>query len=127
MEYKLMKTHTTQGYEILKEIQNELKDNVFLELGINIARYHHEWWNGEGYPTKIKGTNIPMEARIVAVVDVYDALISERPYKNAFSKEKSIQLIKEGIGTQFDPMIARIMIDLATESNDEELFGISEE
>lgn len=125
-EYELMKTHTTTGFSILKEISDEIKNNVFLELGMNIARYHHEWWNGNGYPTKIKNTDIPLEARIVAVVDVYDALISERPYKSAFSKEKSIQLIKEGLGKQFDPVIGQLMIDLAVQSNDEELFGFIE-
>lgn len=68
-----------------------------------MALYHHERWDGKGYPTGKKGTDIPLCARIMSIVDVYDALTSERPYKKPFSHEKSMALIVEGRGTQFDP------------------------
>jgi putative two-component system response regulator len=74
-------------------------------MGIVIARHHHERWDGKGYPDGLKGEDIPLSARIMAVVDVYDALVSERSYKKALSHEESCQYILAGSGTQFDPLV----------------------
>lgn len=110
-EFEVIKTHTTKGYDMLKEIKKDYSDNMFISLGLQISKSHHEKWDGSGYPEGLKGKKIPLAARIVAVVDVYDALMSERPYKPAFSKEKSLEIIKEGIGNHFDPIISKIFIE----------------
>ena len=75
-----------------------------------MAGTHHERWDGSGYPRNIAGTDIPLEGRLMALVDVYDALISKRPYKEAFSPEKAVQILKEGSGTQFDPCLVDVFI-----------------
>jgi response regulator RpfG family c-di-GMP phosphodiesterase len=111
-EFEIIKTHTTKGYDMLKEIEKDYNDNMFISLGLQISKSHHEKWDGTGYPEGLKGKKIPLAARIVAVVDVYDALVSERPYKPAFSKEKSLCIIKEGIGNHFDPAISKRFIKL---------------
>jgi hypothetical protein len=110
-EFEVIKTHTTKGYEMLKEIEKDFDNNMFISLGLQISKSHHERWDGKGYPEGLKGNEIPLAARIVAIVDVYDALISERPYKPAFSKEKSLKIIEEGVGNHFDPVISKIFID----------------
>lgn len=104
-EFEIMKTHTTIGFDTLSEVHTKFGDNSFIDMGKVIARSHHERWDGNGYPDKLKGDEIPLSARIMALADVYDALTSERVYKKAFSQEESIRIIKEGSGTQFDPAI----------------------
>lgn len=111
-EFDVIKTHTTKGYNMLKEIEKDYDDNMFISLGLQISKSHHERWDGGGYPEGLKENEIPLAARIVAVVDVYDALISERPYKPAFSKEKSIEIIEQGVGNHFDPMVSKAFIGL---------------
>jgi putative two-component system response regulator len=117
-EFEIIKTHTTKGYEMLKEIEKDYNDNMFISLGLQISKSHHEKWDGTGYPEGLKGKKIPLAARIVAVVDVYDALISERPYKPAFSKEKSLKIVEEGIGSHFDPIISKTFIKLMLDFKD---------
>jgi putative two-component system response regulator len=97
-EWKIMKEHTVIGADILKGSAAE-----FIKLGETIARSHHEKWDGSGYPDRLKGREIPMAARIAAIADVFDALISRRPYKEAFSEEKSLAIIQEKRGSHFDP------------------------
>ena len=97
-EFTIMKTHTSIGYDILKDSPSK-----FLSLGAQIALGHHEKFDGSGYPNKLKGEEIPLEARIVAVADVFDALTSERPYKKAWTNEAAINLITEQSGKHFDP------------------------
>lgn len=121
-EFEIIKTHTTMGYKMLQTIKLDSNDNPFINLGAQIAKSHHERWDGRGYPEGLAQGNIPLSARIVAIIDVYDALLSKRSYKEAFSKEKSIAIIKEGHGTQFDPLILDAFIDLLEHSSDEELF-----
>ena len=75
----------------------------FRKLAVNVAHYHHERWDGSGYPERLKGEEIPLEARIMAIADVYDALVSKRVYKDAMSFEKADSIIMEGFGSQFDP------------------------
>ena len=80
-------------------------------MASDIATYHHEWWNGKGYPTGLKGEAIPLSARIMAIADVYDALISERCYKQAMPKERAYEIIQEESGTHFDPKLARVFLN----------------
>ncbi|MBU0513199.1 MAG: two-component system response regulator [Proteobacteria bacterium] len=99
-EWVVMKQHTTIGGKIL-----EGADSGFLKLAEVIALTHHEKWDGNGYPRGLKATEIPLAGRIVAIADVFDALTSKRPYKEAFSVEKSYQIIREGRGNHFDPAV----------------------
>ena len=105
-EFEIIKQHTVFARNILKELVDKHKINdIFFTLSYNIAAYHHEKWDGSGYPDGLKGEEIPLEARIFALCDVYDALRSERVYKDPFSHEKSSAIINEGSGTHFDPNI----------------------
>jgi HD-GYP domain-containing protein (c-di-GMP phosphodiesterase class II) len=109
-EFEKMKKHTTFGGEIIKEIQDKASESEFLNDAYVFAVYHHEKWDGSGYPFGLTGEKIPLPARLMAIIDVYDALISERPYKKAFSHEESINIIKEGKGTHFDPYLVDIFL-----------------
>lgn len=127
-EFEVMKTHTTIGAETLASTHYQYQGNKFIETGISIAKYHHEKWDGSGYPEGLKGSDIPLAARIMAVADVYDALRAKRSYKDSFSHEKSIAIIKEGKGAHFDPLVVealeRIEKDfdaIWTEINSEEM------
>ena len=102
-EYAQMKKHSPEGAKIVKNILDGGTDDYFEEIAVNVAHYHHERWDGRGYPEGLKGEEIPLEARIMAIADVYDALVSKRVYKDEFSFEKANQIILEGMGTQFDP------------------------
>jgi len=102
-EFDDIKRHVTLGGEALDVVDHQLKRKSFLTLGKEIARYHHERWDGQGYPKGLKGEEIPLSARIVAVADVYDALVSKRPYKSAYSHGRAVELIEEGRGGAFDP------------------------
>lgn len=117
-EYETMKAHTTIGANTLIEVKKKYEDNKFLEMGINIAYYHHEKWDGTGYPYGLAGESIPLSARIMAIVDVYDALRSKRVYKEAYSHEKSIEIIKQGAGTNFDPVVLDVFIQNESEFED---------
>ena len=105
-EFAVMKTHTTVGAETLELVLEMHPANGFIRMGIEIARSHHEKWNGAGYPDGLRGDEIPLSARIMAVADVYDALRSERCYKKAKSHEESRDIIVRASGVHFDPMIA---------------------
>jgi PAS domain S-box-containing protein/putative nucleotidyltransferase with HDIG domain len=102
-EWVLMKKHPTFAYEMLAPIR-------YLRLALDIPYYHHEKWDGTGYPQGLKGTAIPLAARIFAVVDVWDALNSDRPYRLAWPKEKIIELIRSSSGTHFDPYIVNVFM-----------------
>jgi putative two-component system response regulator len=105
-EFEIMKTHTTLGYQsILSASEGLLDGGHFLTCAMEIALSHQEKWDGSGYPQGLSGDNIPVSARLMAVADVYDALISERCYKQAFSHEKAVGIILEGRGSHFDPDI----------------------
>ena len=107
-EYNQMKCHAAEGASIVESILRGVENDKFVELAKNVAHYHHEKWDGTGYPTGLKGNKIPLCARIMAVADVYDALRSKRSYKESFSKEKSRKIIVEGAGVHFDPDIVRV-------------------
>ena len=102
-EFDIMKRHSPEGAKIVKDILEGTTDEYFREIAINVAHYHHERWDGTGYPDGLKGEEIPLEARIMAVADVYDALVSKRVYKEEFSFEKANAIILDGMGKQFDP------------------------
>ena len=112
-EFEEMKKHTTFGAEVLKNAEQNIvkyRRSLF-GMGIEIAQNHHEKWDGTGYPCGKKGEEIPLSARIVAIADVFDALMSKRPYKEAFSLEKSFAIIQEGRGRHFDPEIVDVFLE----------------
>ena len=109
-EFELMKKHATFGEQIIEKIQTLAKESDFLKYAKIFAANHHEKWDGSGYPRGLKGDQIPLLGRIMAIVDVYDALISERPYKKAFSHEEAVRIIREGSGKQFDPTLVEVFI-----------------
>jgi len=107
-EFAIMKSHTTEGGRILKKIVHDAGDTFdagYLNESIEMASYHHEKWDGSGYPEHLKGEEIPLSARIMAVADVFDALIAERVYKKGFPYEKAMSIITEGAGKHFDPVV----------------------
>lgn len=101
-EFAIMKTHAAEGARIVKQILDGTDDTEFMKLAINVAHYHHERWDGSGYPEGLKGEEIPFESRVMAVVDVYDALVSKRVYKEKMTFEQADKIILEGMGSQFD-------------------------
>ena len=111
-EYEIMKTHAEEGEKLIDIIINESGDEYFLRSARLFAGNHHERWDGAGYPCGLKGEDIPLHGRIMAVADVYDALISDRPYKKGFTHEKSVAIITEGRGTQFDPKIVDVFLEV---------------
>lgn len=102
-EFSMMKMHAVIGGDIFEYLQERIPDKEFAQVAGQMARYHHERWDGTGYPEGKKGEEIPFVARVMSIVDVYDALTSKRPYKEPFSHEQTMELIVKGSGTQFDP------------------------
>lgn len=109
-EYEVMKTHSPEGAKILDQILKDITDKSLEEIAINVAHYHHERWDGKGYPNGLKGDDIPLEARIMAIADVYDALVSKRVYKDEFSFEEANRIIIENMGKQFDPSLEKYYV-----------------
>jgi putative two-component system response regulator len=115
-EFEIMKTHTTLGRDAILHAEKQLGMQVeFLNLAKEIAYFHQEKWDGSGYPTGESGDDIPISARLMAVADVYDALISRRVYKEGMPHEKAVSIIKEGRGSHFDPDIVDAFLDLQNE------------
>jgi len=104
-EFEIIKKHPGIGANTLKSIKKKCPPNTSIDMGVDIAHSHHEKWDGTGYPEGLEGEEIPLAGRIMALVDVYDALISDRPYGKAFSHEKARNIILEGKGVQFDPSV----------------------
>lgn len=109
-EFAEMKRHSVYGAQMVDSIFSDVQEPEFYQTAYNLTRWHHERYDGKGYPDGLKGLDIPLEARMMAVCDVYDALVSKRCYKEAFSVEKARRIIAEGAGTQFDPIIAQIFL-----------------
>ncbi|MDR0518571.1 MAG: response regulator [Clostridiales Family XIII bacterium] len=107
-EYEVMRTHASIGASIIRNIEANVCETMFLKHARLIAGGHHEKWDGSGYPYKLSGDDIPLEGRLMAIVDVYDALVSSRPYKPAFSMQKAYDIILEGSGTHFDPKLVEV-------------------
>ncbi|HTA45234.1 MAG TPA: HD domain-containing phosphohydrolase [Bryobacteraceae bacterium] len=112
-ETAIMKTHTTLGAHTLRAVHERFPDNNLIAMGIDAAQSHHERWDGGGYPDGLRGEEIPLCARILAVADCYDALRSKRCYKPAISHEETCGIILEGGGTQFDPAVIAVFRELA--------------
>jgi len=108
-----MKLHSLYGKALIESLQNKVPNQTFLEYAKILAYRHHEKWDGTGYPDGLKGEDIPLQARMMSIADVYDALISERPYKKAFSHQEAMVIIAEGRGAQFDPQLTDLFIKLS--------------
>lgn len=109
-EYEEMKKHAEEGSYIVSEVLQTTTDDELKNISINVAHYHHEKWNGEGYPEHLKEEEIPVEARIMALADVFDALVSKRCYKEAKSFEEAFKIIKDDLGKHFDPELGQIFL-----------------
>lgn len=112
-ESAIMKTHTTIGAEAIEMTTRGISEKGFLVIAEEIILHHHEKWNGEGYPYGLKGKEIPLSARVMTVADVYDALISKRVYKEAYSHEEAVEIMKEESGALFDPRIIEIFLSIS--------------
>jgi putative two-component system response regulator len=109
-EFEIMKNHVIIGYETLASVEKLHPENMFLKLGLEISRYHHEKWDGSGYISGLAMNEIPLSARIMALSDVYDALRSKRVYKEAYSHERTLNIIAEGRGNHFVPALVDIFL-----------------
>lgn len=109
-EYAIMKTHAPKSGEMVKILLEGVEETHFVNVAFNVARFHHERWDGKGYPDGLVGSMIPIEARIMAVADVYDALVSKRCYKEPMSFDKAKAIMCEGMGTQFDPNFENVFL-----------------
>jgi putative two-component system response regulator len=109
-EFEEMKKHAAFGVQIIERIEESTSASDFLKYAKIFAGTHHERWDGLGYPNGLAGENIPLQGRIMALADVYDALVSERPYKKAFSHAEAVKIIRDGKGTQFDPELIDVFI-----------------
>ena len=110
-EFEIMKTHVDIGMKALNGLHEFLPDDDILNMGLDVIKYHHEKWDGSGYPSGLKETEIPLPGRIMALVDVYEALRSERVYKKAYSHEYSCEIILKDKGSHFDPQLVDLFID----------------
>jgi putative two-component system response regulator len=116
-EFEVIKTHSMLGAEMLQKLEN-FGEEPLLQTAYEIARWHHERWDGRGYPDGLKGDDIPISAQLVALADVYDALTSERCYKKAFSHEKAVQMIQNGECGAFNPLLLQCLTDTQDELNE---------
>ncbi|MFT4105222.1 MAG: HD domain-containing phosphohydrolase [Lacrimispora sp.] len=117
-EFEVMKTHTTIGHRTLFSIDKKDSGSTFIKVGMEITLCHHEKWDGSGYPRGLKGEEIPISARIMALSDVYDALRSKRVYKEGYSHEKSMEIISQGRGSHFDPLLVDVFLENHCEFRD---------
>ncbi len=114
-EYEIMKTHTIAGRKIMENAISTVQGENYLKEALNMAAYHHERWDGKGYPEGLHGEVIPLSARVMSVADVFDALASPRIYKPAFPFEKALDILREGAGSQFDPKCVEVFLESITE------------
>ena len=109
-EYEQMKKHSAEGAKIVSQVLSNVDDAEFVQIAVNVAHYHHEKWNGKGYPEGLKEKEIPIEARIMAFADVFDALVSKRCYKDSFTFDKAFEIIKNDLGNHFDPELGPVFL-----------------
>ena len=114
-EFKIMQTHAEAGGKIVYQILGGVEDVEYVDIASDIAHFHHEKWNGKGYPTGKKGEEIPLCARIMAVADVFDALVSERCYKKPMSYDEAFEIIRKDAGQHFDPDVAELFLEMKDE------------
>lgn len=110
-EYDIMKEHAATGGDIIKETFSSLNDPEYQQVAYEVARFHHEKWNGRGYPDGLSGEDIPFHARVMAIADVFDAVSAKRCYRDAMPIDKCFKIIEEGIGKDFDPELATIFLE----------------
>lgn len=123
-EMQIMMSHTTFGAEIIRKISVSVYGDEFLKYAETLAQHHHEHWDGSGYPKHLKGTEIPLAGRIMAIADVYDALVSPRPYKDPFTHAQAVDIILCGRGTHFDPVLVDVFRDVADKFQSEQTLSI---
>jgi putative two-component system response regulator len=111
-EFEMIKAHAGEGVKIIERMVEQTGEADFLRNAKLFAGYHHEHWDGTGYPGRLKGTDIPLQGRIMAIVDVFDALVSSRSYKEAFTNEDAINTIAVNAGKQFDPKLVEVFLDI---------------
>lgn len=111
-EFEIMKTHAARGGTIIQKTFSFLGDDEYEKMAYEVARYHHEKWNGKGYPDGLSQKEIPLSARIMAVADVFDAVSAKRCYRDALPLEECFRIIKSGSGSDFDPVIAQVFLDM---------------
>ena len=109
-EYAIIKKHPVESERIVRRTLKNVEDNKFVNIASEVCLYHHEKWDGTGYPEQLKGEEIPISARIMAIADVFDALCSERPYKEAFSVDEAFDILEESRGKHFDPTLVDVMV-----------------
>jgi putative two-component system response regulator len=109
-EFEKIKEHTVFGEKIITKVRDNTTDHAFLDYAKTFVAAHHERWDGSGYPRGLKGEEIPLLGRIMAIADVYDALVSERPYKKAFSHEEAVEIIQKSSGSHFDPELVNVFL-----------------
>ena len=117
-EYERMKLHTTEGAQIIDRMIEQTGEEGFLHNAKLFADYHHECWDGTGYPHGLTGTDIPLQGRIMALADVYDALVSQRPYKEAYTHKEAVQIITTMSGKHFDPKIVEVFLEVKDRLNE---------
>ncbi len=114
-EFAVMKSHTSSGRKVIEQVIEKVPESGYLKMAANMANYHHEKFDGSGYPEGLKGDEIPLSARIMTIADVFDALVSRRSYKKPYTFEEAMNVIKEGAGTHFDPTLSKLFIEASDE------------
>lgn len=114
-EFEQIKIHAPKGGEIIRDFFENVEDKEYVKMACDVASHHHEKWNGEGYAGHLAGEDIPLSARIMAIADVFDALISKRCYKDAFSFDETFKIIEESAGSHFDPELAKVFLSIRGE------------
>jgi len=122
-EFAEIKKHTIHGEGIIEKIEQNSTEHEFLKHAKIFAATHHEKWDGSGYPKGLKGLEIPLQGRLMAIADVYDALVSDRPYKKAFSHEEAVKIISDSRGNAFDPDLVDIFLEISDEFNRISMLG----
>ena len=111
-EFQIIKEHTVRGGEIIRETFGHLENEQYTQMAYEVARFHHEKWNGKGYPDGLKRKEIPLCARIMAVADVFDAVSEKRCYREAMPLEQCFEIIADGSGQAFEPLLAEVFLDI---------------
>lgn len=111
-EFEIIKTHSTEGGKIIDKTMSKIEDAHYVKIAKEMALFHHEKWNGQGYPKGLEGPSIPISARIMAIADVFDALCSSRSYKEAFSIDEAYNILEQSRGTHFEPCLVDVMVNI---------------
>jgi putative two-component system response regulator len=117
-EFEKIKVHTTFGVRVIDKIKANTSHQEFLKYARILASTHHEKWDGTGYPNELAGEDIPLPGRLMAIADVYDALVSDRPYKKAYTHKQAVEIIKSESGIHFDPALVDLFLGVADKFNE---------